>query len=119
MTATAGGWQFTVTETQAEIAIGVAANLTYIGNNNATYAFGVPLVMTEIQASNGTIVWSEITTELLRLQNVSRGETFSDSEQVPTAELQLGQSYELLVHPQLSGNGVSWQGLQVNFNFSR
>ena len=33
MTATAGGWQFTVTETQAEIAIGVAANLTYIGNN--------------------------------------------------------------------------------------
>jgi hypothetical protein len=91
MTTTLNGWQFTVTETEAEISIGVAANLTYAGNVNLTYAFGAPLVMIQIQAQNGTTVWSEVTAELLRLQMVTHGETFSDTDQAPTTQLQLGQ----------------------------
>ena len=56
-----------------EISIDVTANLNYTGNVNSTYAFGAPFVIIQIQAHNGTIIRSEVTTELLSLQTMTHG----------------------------------------------
>jgi hypothetical protein len=117
-TSTSDGWQFNATISHAEMGLGVSGNLTYVGTSNATYDFGVPLILCEIQAQNGTIVWGEITTMLLRQQTVAPGQTFSDSTQVPTSQLVLGQTYTLLVFPQVSGNGFSGHSVEQSFSFS-
>lgn len=112
------GWKFTAVFTPYEMGIGVSGNLTYVATGNATYDFGDPLILCDIQAQNGTIVWGEITTMLLMQKTVSPGQTFSDATQVPTSQLVLGQTYSLLVYPQVSGNGLSGQALELSFSFS-
>lgn len=112
------GWRFTALISQYETGINVSANMTYVGSSNATYYFGAPLILCQIEAQNGTIVWSEVTTMLLRIQPVTPGQTFSDSAQVPTSQLVLGQEYTLVVYPQISGNGYSGSSAKVSFSFS-
>ncbi len=116
--ATGGEWQFFVAETQGHGSINVVANLTYLGDSNATYTFGAPVVLAQIEEANGTVIWSEVTTELLRLQVVTPGYNETDTTQVPTTELALGQVYTLIVFPQVGGNGLSGRQLEVNFTIS-
>lgn len=103
---------------QGELGLGVTGNLTYFGASNSTYTFGDPLMLCQIVAQNGTIVWSEVTTELLMLRAVTPGQTFSDITQVPTSQLVLGQTYTLLVYPQVNGNGFSGSSVEQKFSFS-
>jgi hypothetical protein len=118
VTSASGQWKFTAMTSQGEMVLGVSANLTFTGRTNATYDFGDPLILCEVQASNGTLVWAEITTELLRMETVTPGQLFSDDTQVPTSQLILGQTYTLLVFPQVSASGFSGHSLQVKFTFS-
>ncbi len=113
-----GTWSFLATVSQGETSLQVNANLTYIGASNATFIFGDPTSLARVVAQNGTVVWQEISTDLLYLQNVTTGQSFSSEILVPTSNLQLGQNYTLIVYPQLStSSGFLDQYLQVEITF--
>jgi hypothetical protein len=114
-----GEWFFSARESQGETTIQVNANLTYIAKSNATFEFGEPNAIARVEAANGTIVWQEISTDLLVLENVSYGRSYVSQVQVPTSNLELNQNYTLTVYPQLNASGgFLGNDLQVEFVFS-
>jgi hypothetical protein len=114
-----GTWRFSATEDQSELSIELSANLTYTGQSRSTFFFGEPTSIAQVVAQNGTIVWSEVTTDLLVRMSVTAGENFSSQTQIPTSSLQLGQNYTLVVYPQVSSSsGFFGKELEIQFMFS-
>jgi hypothetical protein len=113
-----GTWSFSATTSQGETTLQINANLIYIGASDATFTFGDPTSLGRVVAQNGTVVWQEITTDLLYLQNVTTGRSFISEILAPTSNLQLGQNYTLIVYPQVSSSsGYVDQDLQVKITF--
>jgi hypothetical protein len=113
-----GTWLFSASESQGETTIQVNANLTYVASSNSTFTFGDPTSLARVQAFNGTIVWQEVTTDLLLLQNVSYGKSFASQFQIPTSNLELNQNYTLVVYPQVyASNRFLGNDLEVEFVF--
>jgi hypothetical protein len=86
--------RITITGTEAV----VSSNLTYTGSQIGTIELGDPYAVTEVKNVSGDVIWSTITTDLLRTVNATYGESFTSTDNI-NGMLQAGMSYTFVVKP--------------------
>jgi len=112
------GWEFLVRIVISGTDATVSSNLTYTGSTEATFALGDPFAVTMVENSSGDVIWSTVSTALLRLVNVTYGQSFIFTQNVSAGVLQSGGSYTFITRPQLNAQSGVFLGdeLQLSFN---
>ena len=94
----------------------VSSNLTYTGSQNGTIELGYPVALTEVKNVNGDVIWSTISTALLRIVNVTYGQSFTSTDNV-SGVLQTGKSYTFDAWPQIHSQNGEFIGNQLLLSF--
>jgi hypothetical protein len=72
--------------------------------------------VTEVKDINGDVVWSTVSTALLRIVNVTYGQSFTSTDNI-SGVLQEGKSYTFDVRPQLNSQTGEFLGGQLQLSF--
>ena len=94
----------------------VNSNLTYVGTADS-FGLGVPVAVTLVKDQKGNPIWSTVSTALLRLVNVTNGESFTYSETIPSGVLVSGEIYTINVRPQLNSRTGGFIANQLEVGF--
>lgn len=111
-------WEFAVSIVNANGNATVNYNLSYTGDSNGSFELGVPVAVTVVKDQNNSPVWSTVSTALLRLVNVTYGQSFTYSDTVPAGVLLPGVNYTFVVRPQLNSNTGMYLGNQLQLIFT-
>ncbi len=76
----------------------------------------IPIAVTEVKDVNGDVIWSTISTALLRIVNVTYGQSFTSTDNV-SGVLQEGKSYTFDVRPQINSQTGEFLGGQLQLSF--
>ena len=110
------GWEFLARIVITGSDAMVNSNLTYTSSGNATIELGYPIAVTVVRDTNGDAIWSTISTALLRIFNVTYGQSFTSTVNV-SGVLQAGKSYIFDVRPQINSPTGEFLGGQLQLSF--
>jgi len=112
-----GDWRFVSSTNGSAFKVGetvdLSSTLTYIGSHNSTASVVVPILVFDVESSNGTKVFSWYPPQITQRINVTPGLNFTQSVSISTRGWQTG-TYTIMVYPEIFPNG----NLTISFTLS-